>query len=144
MANIREIQGRNMPAIFVYGTLKNRKRFQSITGIQFPDAIDAWTYGRMYQYEGYPVAFKDDEMKIHGLILDVPYEVLQSLDAFEEEGRLFIREKVMVNTEYGEEEAYIYWGNEKHPGIKNIPENYTLIEDGYWIEETEEIDWTLK
>lgn len=134
-----------MPRIFVYGTLKNQKMFQAITGMRYPEYEIAWTYGKMYFYEGYPVAFKDDSRKIYGYLLDIPYEVLQSLDAYEEEGRLFLREKVTVYNDEGlEEEAEIYWGNPLHPGFRNIEEKYELIEDGNWVTDSKEIDFLLK
>jgi gamma-glutamylcyclotransferase (GGCT)/AIG2-like uncharacterized protein YtfP len=133
-----------MPTIFVYGTLKNPKLFQAITGMQFPDVEEAWAYGKMYFYEGYPVAFPDEEKKIWGYIMDIPYEILQTLDAYEEEGRLFIRKTISVYTETEEVEAEIYWGNPLHPGFQNIDENFDMIEDGRWEADIEEIDFLLK
>lgn len=133
-----------MPYIFVYGTLKNPRLFQTVTGMRYPEFQLGTARGIMYQYEGYPVSFKSEEGTIHGFVLEVPYEIIQILDAFEEEGRLFIREETTVTLETGKEiTAFIYWGNPNHPGFSDLEEKYDRIPEGSWDVDEEVIDMLL-
>ena len=120
-----------MPALFIYGSLKVPKTFKSVTGLYLKEFKEAWTDGKMVLYEDFPIAFPDNETRIHGLLVELPYEIIQAIDTFEEEGRLLIRNEIITNTDIGEEKAYIYWGNPDHPAFYNL-NNLETIQEGIW------------
>ncbi len=124
-----------MPVLFIYGSLKVPKTFQSVTGLYLTESVPASVNGKMVMYENFPVAFPDEEKKIQGLLIEVPWEILQAIDTFEEEGRLLIRREVTAFTPSGEkEQAYIYWGNPQHPVFYNL-DSFQEVEEGIWITE---------
>ena len=120
-----------MPALFIYGSLKVPKTFKSVTGLHLKEYKEAWTDGKLVLYEDFPIAFPDDEGQIHGLLIELPYEIIQAIDTFEEEGRLLLRKEIIATTDIGEEEAFIYWGNPDHPAFYNL-HSLEVIQEGIW------------
>ena len=124
-----------MPALFIYGSLKVPRTFKSVTGLHLKEFKEASTKGKLVVYENFPIAFPDEEGTIQGLTVELPYEIIQAIDTFEEEGRLLLRNEITVETDFGDEKAFIYWGNPDHPAFYNA-HSMEVINKGVW--ETED------
>lgn len=96
--------------LFVYGTLKDQHVFRVITG-ERPRATAAVLegYGKVSSLKSFPHIVPRAESKVEGmLVTGVTPEALTQLDQYENEGKLYVREKVIVRTAAGPEEVYVY------------------------------------
>jgi gamma-glutamylcyclotransferase (GGCT)/AIG2-like uncharacterized protein YtfP len=83
-------------ALFVYGTLRSRATVRALTGRQFRThaaRLDGWE--KRQPPGGYPYVVPCPGASVDGLLLlDVDPGSLARLDAYEEEGRLYVRRPV--------------------------------------------------
>lgn len=100
-------------ALFVYGTLRDPELVRSLTGHTFPTRparLD--DHQRITPARGYPYLVPQPGATVDGLLLDgIDPVSLARLDAYEEEGTLYRRRTVRVNTEAGEVAAEAYLGD---------------------------------
>ncbi|MDR7416513.1 MAG: gamma-glutamylcyclotransferase family protein [Armatimonadota bacterium] len=96
--------------LFVYGTLRDPELVRQLTGRTFPTepaSLPGWRLlppGR--SRSGYPEIVPDLGGCVSGLVLhDVDPVSLRRLDAYEEG---YVRRRVRVRTERGQEEAEVY------------------------------------
>jgi gamma-glutamylcyclotransferase (GGCT)/AIG2-like uncharacterized protein YtfP len=89
--------------IFIYGTLINKERFRSVTGIDQPELTPAFLHNykcRTVMGGAYPGIVPSMDIAVtEGYVLDIPGEgnVLANLDRYEGEGHLYTRTKVAVH-----------------------------------------------
>jgi gamma-glutamylcyclotransferase (GGCT)/AIG2-like uncharacterized protein YtfP len=98
--------------LFVYGTLKDECVFRVITG-ERPRATAAVLegYGKVSSLKSFPHIVPRAGSKVEGmLVTGVSPEALSQLDQYENEGKLYVREKAIVRTAAGSEEVYVYVG----------------------------------
>ena len=117
--NIRRMNDKKAN-LFVYGSLRDSRIFQSICGLSFskkPSKIDSMTlfsepallpqYRRVSPDNVYFYAIAAPSSKIEGLIIhDVPARAMAEIDRYE--GKRYERETVRVNTASGPVEAQAY------------------------------------
>ena len=84
--------------LFVYGTLLDPSCVQRVTGRRFSSragTLHGWI--RTTGGHGYPVIHPVAGGRVTGLVLDgIDGQALRSIDAYEEEGRLYLRKTVYV------------------------------------------------
>jgi gamma-glutamylcyclotransferase (GGCT)/AIG2-like uncharacterized protein YtfP len=84
--------------LFVYGTLMEPARVERVTGRRFagrPATLHGWT--RTIASHGYPVIHPSPDDMVDGIVLDgLDTAALRALDAYEDEGRLYLRRQVTV------------------------------------------------
>ena len=113
----------NIYTMFVYGTLK--KGFRNNTLLQ--DSIYLGT-GTTFNYalkysnnlSGFPIMFKRKNNVVHGELYAVDEDTLKQLDILEDEGGLYNRKKVKVNTGTETIPAYSYIGNRLMWDLKKL------------------------
>jgi gamma-glutamylcyclotransferase (GGCT)/AIG2-like uncharacterized protein YtfP len=85
--------------LFVYGTLLDPGCVERVTGRRFPGRVGmlhGWS--RTTGGHGYPVIHPVAGGRVNGLVLDgIDDRALRSLDAYEDEGRLYVRKTVYVS-----------------------------------------------
>jgi gamma-glutamylcyclotransferase (GGCT)/AIG2-like uncharacterized protein YtfP len=86
------------PALLVYGTLLDDQRVRALTGRTFrrQDAVlDG--YRRVWPRTAHPRLVPDPLASVSGILLfGIDAAALAALDAYEEVGRLYVRERVVV------------------------------------------------
>jgi len=106
--------------LFIYGSLRDRKIFQSVSGLSFtkkPTKVDSETllaepallprYRKVSPDNVYFYAIADTSARIEGLVVhDVPVSALAEIDRYE--GRRYERETVRVNTAHGRVKVHAY------------------------------------
>jgi gamma-glutamylcyclotransferase (GGCT)/AIG2-like uncharacterized protein YtfP len=84
--------------VFVYGTLLDQGCVERVTGRGFSSragTLHGWI--RTTGDHGYPVIHPVAGGRVKGLVLDgIDDQALRSLDAYEDEGRLYVRKTVYV------------------------------------------------
>ena len=84
--------------LFVYGTLTEPACVERVTGRRFagrPATLRGWR--RTIGTHGYPVIHPSADGMVEGVVLDgLDDEALGALDAYEDEGRLYLRREVTV------------------------------------------------
>jgi gamma-glutamylcyclotransferase (GGCT)/AIG2-like uncharacterized protein YtfP len=84
--------------LFVYGTLMEPACVERVTGRRFtgrPATLRGWR--RTIGTHGYPVIHPSAGATVEGVVLDgLDDGVLRALDAYEDEGRLYLRREVTV------------------------------------------------
>jgi len=87
--------------LFVYGTLMDPGCVERVAGRHFPArpaTLHGWT--RSIGPHGYPVIDPARSARVEGLLLDdVDDDALRALDAYEDEGRLYRRQTVLVRVD---------------------------------------------
>ena len=104
-----ENQVLNIP-VFVYGTLMRGQRANHmLSGARYAGKCNLHSYA-MYHLGRYPGIVPCEGETVFGELYYVNREMLATMDAYEEEGSLYLRRTVQVLTEHGavEAEAYIY------------------------------------
>jgi gamma-glutamylcyclotransferase (GGCT)/AIG2-like uncharacterized protein YtfP len=99
--------------LFVYGTLTDPERVAAVTGKQFQQ-VEATLGGfeRVNSPLGYPFILPSHGAVICGaLLLDIDPASLVLLDAYEDEGRLYRRQPVMVEVAAHQVPAMTYVGH---------------------------------
>lgn len=90
-----------MSRLFVYGTLRDAARLRALTGRQFPSRparLECWA--RVEPEGGHPYLVPRLGTAVDGPLLDdVDPASLRALDAYEDEGRLYLRRPVEVLAE---------------------------------------------
>ena len=106
--------------LFVYGSLHDRRIFQSVSGYSFtlkPSRVRGQTlfaelallarHRKMSPDNVYFYAVSDDSSRIDGFVIhDVPAEAMAEIDRYE--GKRYERQTVIVNTAGGPAEVYAY------------------------------------
>jgi len=106
--------------LFIYGSLRDRKIFQSVSGLSFtkkPSKVNSETllaepaflprYRKVSPDNVYFYAISDTSARIEGLVVyDVPVSALAEVDRYE--GRRYERETVRVNTAHGRVKVQAY------------------------------------
>jgi gamma-glutamylcyclotransferase (GGCT)/AIG2-like uncharacterized protein YtfP len=105
--------------LFVYGSLHNDQYFQILTGRTFPwQAAELLDHRRVQRRNSFPFALPWSGSRISGKLLSgLSPAVLQKLDDYENEGRLYHRRIARVRIDKEIAEAYVYIGNPK--ALKN-------------------------
>jgi gamma-glutamylcyclotransferase (GGCT)/AIG2-like uncharacterized protein YtfP len=84
--------------LFAYGTLTEPACVERVTGRRFtsrPATLHGWK--RTIGTHGYPVIHPSSDGMVEGVVLDgLDEETLRALDAYEVEGRLYLRREVTV------------------------------------------------
>jgi gamma-glutamylcyclotransferase (GGCT)/AIG2-like uncharacterized protein YtfP len=84
--------------LFVYGTLREPACVERVTGRRFagrPATLPGWT--RVVASHGYPVIHPSPDDTVDGIVLDgIDAAALRALDAYEDEGLLYLRRQVTV------------------------------------------------
>ncbi len=104
-----------MERVFVYGTLKRGERNHALVAGRVQRVVPGYAEGfalyplpaggeRPYAYP----AMVRGEGRVYGEVLFLPGEALPLLDALEEEGEEYRRERILVHTEEGPMEAWAY------------------------------------
>ena len=85
-------------ALFVYGTLMDESRVESVTGRRFARrAARLEGYERIAPPGGYPYVLPRRGGSVEGVLLEgIDPDSLRALDRYEEEGRLYLRRPVVV------------------------------------------------
>jgi gamma-glutamylcyclotransferase (GGCT)/AIG2-like uncharacterized protein YtfP len=90
--------------LFVYGTLMEVACVERVSGRRFPGrpaTLHGWT--RTIATHGYPVIHPSRDHTVDGIVLDgLDTAALRALDAYEDEGRLYLRRPVTVLVVGGE------------------------------------------
>jgi gamma-glutamylcyclotransferase (GGCT)/AIG2-like uncharacterized protein YtfP len=97
-------------AVFVYGTLMQGQRANHmLAGARYAGKCKLHSYA-MYHLGRYPGIVPCEGETVSGELYYVNSEMLAAMDAYEEEGSLYLRRTVRVLTEHGcrDAEAYIY------------------------------------
>lgn len=96
--------------LFVYGTLRSAELVRKITGKRFvAEEATLADYQRHELAGTYPFVLPCRGSHVRGLLLrGLDPSSLQALDAYELVGSLYARVLVTVETQAGEEEAYVY------------------------------------
>jgi gamma-glutamylcyclotransferase (GGCT)/AIG2-like uncharacterized protein YtfP len=87
--------------LFVYGTLIDPVCVERVTGRRFPSrAATLHGWARTTGQHGYPVIRPAADDAVEGLVLDgIDGDALRALDAYEDEGRLYVRRPVRVRVD---------------------------------------------
>lgn len=100
-------------AVFVYGTLKDPALVASLVGRPLPTRparLDGFRY--IETPNRYPFIEPDSDAFVDGvLLLEIDVRSLELLDRYEDEGSLYWRREVAVNTDEGSIRAWTYVGN---------------------------------
>lgn len=90
-----------LPALFVYGTLTDDTQVQSLTGRRFPRRPATLEgFARILPARGYAYIVPDPGGSVEGFILEeIDAASLRALDAYEDEGRLYLRRPVIVSVD---------------------------------------------
>jgi gamma-glutamylcyclotransferase (GGCT)/AIG2-like uncharacterized protein YtfP len=106
--------------VFAYGTLKRGGCNHALVADRLlgllPGYVEGFCLYHLPEGEGRPYAYPGmvpGEGRVWGEVLFLPREVLPLLDALEDEGEEYRRERVLVHTEKGPLEAwaYVYLGD---------------------------------
>jgi gamma-glutamylcyclotransferase (GGCT)/AIG2-like uncharacterized protein YtfP len=99
--------------LFVYGTLLDPARLQGLTGRRFPTRpARLRDFERVAPPGGYPYLVARPGAAVDGLVLeDVDPASLRALDAYEDEGQLYVRRTVEVDTGDGPLTCEVYVAN---------------------------------
>jgi len=92
------VRGRRL---FVYGTLMEEERLRALTGRRFPRRVARLAgWKRITTRAGYPGIARAPGAHVDGLVIDgLDAAALAALDAYEDEGRLYLRHRVAVTSE---------------------------------------------
>lgn len=90
--------------LFVYGTLRDGDLVHSLTGRRFAsEAAVLPDFARIEPAGGYPYVLPRRGARVDGILLrDIDEPSLAALDEYEEEGRLYRRERVVVRRADGQ------------------------------------------
>lgn len=110
----------NTYKVFVYGTLlrgeSNHGAF--LSGSRFVCHAELPGYG-LYNVEDYPGAVPEESKRVKGEVYEVDQATLRRLDWLEDEGDLYTRREVTVETAEGPMEVLVYvWNGEVDPARK--------------------------
>ena len=85
-------------SLFVYGTLMSEPHLYSLTGRRFPrQRATLEGFERILPNQGYPYVVPKSGGQVEGFLLqDVDPASVATLDAYEDEGRLYVRRPVEV------------------------------------------------
>ena len=87
-------------SLFVYGTLMSEELLQSLTGRRFPRCpATLEDYTRIFPHElrGYPHIVPRQGERVTGVLIEnVDPTSLRALDAYEDEGRFYLRRPIEV------------------------------------------------
>jgi gamma-glutamylcyclotransferase (GGCT)/AIG2-like uncharacterized protein YtfP len=99
--------------LFVYGTLMSEPLLYSLTGRRFPRRRATLEgYERILPNQGYPYVVPKSGGQVEGfLVEEVDDDSLRTLDAYEDEGRLYLRRPVEVNVDGSRAACDTYVGN---------------------------------
>jgi len=110
-----------MIKVFVYGTLMrgedNHDLFLSES--KFIGYAELAGYG-LYNVSSYPGIVPECNEKVKGEVYEVDQQTLARLDWLEDEGELYIRREVEVDTSEGRLKAYAYIWNGNVDGMKKL------------------------
>ena len=86
--------------LFVYGTLIDEERLRTLTGRRFPRHVARLAgWKRITTRAGYPGIVPAAGAHVDGLVIDgLDATALAALDAYEDEGRLYLRHPVAVTS----------------------------------------------
>ena len=94
--------------VFTYGTLmKGQKAYGIFGDIRYLGDGTLENYG-IYETGFYPAAVPKKGFRIYGELYEVNDEVLKKFDEYEEEGCLYARKLVKIDTAEGSTEAWFY------------------------------------
>ena len=100
-------------SLFVYGSLLSETRLSAVTGRRFPRRparLDG--FERIQPAQGYPYLVPKPGCHVDGLLVDdIDAASLRKLDAYEDEGRLYLRQPVWVSVGDERVAAETYVGN---------------------------------
>jgi gamma-glutamylcyclotransferase (GGCT)/AIG2-like uncharacterized protein YtfP len=99
--------------LFVYGTLMEPDLVQQLTGKRFrTERARLPGFRRIQEPGSYPYILASVNHAVDGLLLrDVDADALRALDRYEDEGGLYLRTKVVVESESGSCPCETYVGN---------------------------------
>ena len=104
-----------MPAVslFVYGSLMSEERFLAVTGRRCPRRpARLEDFARIQSARGYPYVVPRAGCHVDGLLVEgIDPHALRKLDAYEDEGRLYLRRRVWVTVGGERVAAETYVGN---------------------------------
>src|SRR5689334_16093192 len=85
-------------ALFVYGTLLDEARLAELTGRRFPRRPARLEgYARIAPPGGYPYVVPRAGAVVSGVVIDdIDAASLRALDRYEDEGRLYVRRRVVA------------------------------------------------
>lgn len=102
-----------MVSLFVYGTLTDDARVQAVVGHGLPRrpaVLDG--FERVEQRGGYPYVVPRDGASVTGVLLDeVDDAALGRLDAYEDEGGLYVRREAVAVADGTRVSCHVYVGN---------------------------------
>lgn len=99
--------------LFVYGTLVSEQQLKALTGRSFPRRpATLHGFARIAPPDTYPYVVPSAGACVHGMVLDdVDAEALAALDAYEDEGRLYVRRAVEVTVNGESLTCQVYVGS---------------------------------
>lgn len=102
-----------MAHLFIYGTLRKKTVIRAITGKTFPrNRAVLHDYKIFEQRSGFPYILNVKGNKVNGYILrDLDDTSLEKIDRYENEGTIYSRIAVQVETANGAADAYTYVGS---------------------------------
>lgn len=102
-------------SLFVYGTLMSEELLHSLTGRRFPRCpatLEDHTRVFPDELRGYPHIIPRPGERVAGVLIeDVDPTSLRALDAYEEEGRLYLRRPIEVSARGERVACETYLGN---------------------------------
>jgi len=100
-------------SLFVYGSLISESRLHSLTGRRFPTRRARLEgFERVLPGRGYPYVVPRPGGRVEGLLLEeIDPASLRALDAYEDEGHLYLRRPVEVTVEGRRVPCETYVGN---------------------------------
>jgi gamma-glutamylcyclotransferase (GGCT)/AIG2-like uncharacterized protein YtfP len=117
--------------IFVYGTLmRGRRASHMLAGATFAGLFQLKDYA-MYHLGRYPGIVPCRGETVYGELYYVNREMLAQMDAYEEEGSLYLRRTVQLVGENGPQEAQAYIYNRDVTGCRLLRCAWSEKEEGH-------------
>ena len=123
-----------MHKVFVYGTLRKGGSNEHFLKGATCTSDQCWTYGELHDTGlGYPAIKQHSSLKVYGEIYEITDEELALVDELEDyveggDNNLYDRMKTIVFSQEGEEEVFVYIGEEQ------LFQKSSKIESGDWLD----------